>query len=425
MYSGSSSRILLFGAVLLFCVSLLLCGVISRVQASALSSFWSVNEKVNDDTGTFLQDRPSIAIDSAGNAYAIWRDLRNGTYDGHWDLDVYFSYRPAGGNWNVNQRVNDDTGIEVQDWPAIVVDSAGNAYAVWKDYRNGDPDIYFSYRPVGGNWSVNQRVDDGGTTDVDHPDIAIDSAGNLYALWQDLRNSDPDVYFNYRPAGGSWGADERVSDAVAGTVQYSGAIAVDGTGNAYAAWTDQRNGNADIYFSYRPAGGHWSTNERVNDDVGVAEQWGPAIAVDSTGNAYAIWQDNRNGNYDVYFSYRPQGGGWGTNIRVNDDSGTANQYQVAIAVDRAAVFAIWQDRRNGNSDIYFSYCLATGSWHINERVNDDTGTVSQYDPTITFDTQGNVYAAWTDERNGNEDIYFSARPSTVRRVFLPIVLKTH
>jgi hypothetical protein len=421
MCSSSSSRILFFRVAIFFCALLLLYGVISHVWAS-MSSLWSANERVNDDPGTFLQDRPDIAIDSAGNAYAVWRDLRNGIYDGHWDLDVYFSYRPAGGNWSANQRVNDDAGTEVQEWPAIVVDSAGNAYAVWKDSRNGDDDIYFSCRPAGGNWGINQRVDDGGTTDVDIPDIAIDSAGNLYALWQDWRNGDPDVYFSYRPANGSWGANERVSDAVTDTIQYSGAIAVDSAGNAYAVWTDKRNGNPDIYFSYRPQGGYWSVNEQVNDDVGAAEQWSPAVALDSGGNAYALWQDNRNGNYDVYFSYRPTGGSWGTNLQVNDDAGTADQYTVAVAAKANTVLAIWQDWRNGSSDIYSSHRLTTGNWSVNERVNDDTGAAYQYYPAIALDAPGNVYAVWSDERNGNPDIYFSYRRASFT-IFLPTVLK--
>jgi len=348
----SRLAVFLLWALLLACGLSLLQGTILPAISSVLGPLWDANEKVNDDSATAEQRAPDIAVDSAGNAYAVWRDYRNGNYD------IYFSYRPAGGKWGVNERVNDDAGVEVQEWPAIVVDRPGNAYAVWEDHRNGDPDVYFSYQPMGGGWSVSQRVDDGGTTNVDCPDLAIDSVGNLYALWQDWRNGDPDVYFSYRPAGGGWGANERVSDDTTGTTQYPGAIAVDGASNAYAVWPDKRNGdeNTDIYFSYRPSGGHWNANERINDDAGIAEQWGPAIAVDDAGNAYALWQDNRNGNFDVYFSYRPVGGTWGANMQVNDDAGTADQYTVAIAANGATdVVAIWQDRRSGNSDIYFSY----------------------------------------------------------------------
>jgi hypothetical protein len=266
-------------------------------------------------------------------------------------------------------------------------------------------------------------VDDGGTFDIDNPDLAIDSAGGLYALWQDWRNGDPDVYFSYRPAIGSWEANQRVSDDDSGAIQYSGAIDVDRAGNAYALWTDKRNGNVDIYFSYRPKGGDWSANERVNDDLGLAEQWGPAIAVDDRGNAYALWQDERNGDFDVYYSYRPAGGSWSTNGIVNDDTGTADQYTVAIATQGSSVVAIWQDLRNGDSDIYSSHSLPTGNWSINERVNDDSGESQQYYPALALDASGNVNAVWSDERNGNPDIYFSDRRGAIR-IYSPIVLKT-
>jgi hypothetical protein len=46
------------------------------------------------------------------------------------------------------------------------------------------------------------------------------------------------------------------------------------------------------------------TDSRVNDDAGTASHAGPKIAVGPKGNAYAIWMDFRNGDYDIYFTYR-------------------------------------------------------------------------------------------------------------------------
>ena len=161
-----------------------------------------------------------------------------------------------------------------------------------------------------------------------------------------------------------WGANVQASDDTSGVSQSSPAIAVDGSGNAYAVWEDWRNRNDDIYFSYRPAGGDWGPNLKVNDDPGTSSQWNPAIGVDGSGNAYAVWEDWRNGdhnnyfNCDIYFSYRPAGGSWGANVRVNDDPGTANQVWSAIAVDASGnAYAVWDDERNGDYDIYFSYRL--------------------------------------------------------------------
>ncbi len=78
---------------------------------------------------------------------------------------------------------------------------------------------------------------------------------------------------------------------------------MDSSGNAYAAWYDYRNGDFDIYFSYRSLGGSWGANLKVNDDPGTEDQRSPAIAVDASGNAYAAWGDRRNGDSDIYFSF--------------------------------------------------------------------------------------------------------------------------
>ena len=377
---------------------------------------WGSNVKVNDDPATAYQYDPSIAVDSTGNAFAVWGDRRGGT-------DIYFSYRPAGGAWGPNVKANDGPpGTAIQFGSSIAVNPSGNAYALWVDERNGNPDIYSSYRPAGGAWGPSVRVDDdvGGAFQWSPTSIAVDSSGNAYAVWEDKRNGNWDIYFSYHPVGGSWGANVKVNDDPGTAHQSEPSIAVDSTGNAYAVWEDRRNGYYDdIYFSYRAVGGSWGTNVKVNDDSGSEVQYSPSIAVDPSGNAYAMWQDSRNANWDIYFSYRPAGGAWGPNAKANDDPGTASQFDPSIAVDSGGnACAVWQDERNGSGDIYSSCRPVGGSWGINVRVSDDAGTAYQFNPSIAADPSGNAYAVWDDRRNEgpdiwNPDIYFSFRPADV------------
>ena len=44
-------------------------------------------------------------------------------------------------------------------------------------------------------------------------------------------------------------------------------------------------------------GGSWGANVRVNDDSGGEPQGSPDLAVDASGNAYAVWLDWRAGGY--------------------------------------------------------------------------------------------------------------------------------
>jgi hypothetical protein len=111
----------------------------------------------------------------------------------------------------------------------------------------------------------------------------------------------------------------------------------------------------DIYFQrYNSSDVPLGSNAKVNDDVGTTDQLGPAVAMDGLGNFGITWQDYRNGNVDIYFQrYDPSGALQGSNVKVNDDAGTADQYTPAIAVDGSGNFVItWEDSRNGNADVY-------------------------------------------------------------------------
>jgi hypothetical protein len=369
-----------------------------------------VNERVSDSSGGSAS-HSAIAADAAGNAYAVWVDYRSDSRG-----DIYFAYRLAGGTWGSNVRVNDDNDSEThhQYYPAIAVDGNGNAYAVWYDSRTS-LDIYFAYRPAGGTWGGNVRVDVILRTQ-DLPAIAVDASGNAYAVWVDERDGPTDIYFAYRPADGTWGPNERVND-LSGSVRYSvppswsdtiPAIAVDASGNAYAVWVDKRNDIADIYFAYRPADGAWDLNERVNNISGEASLGCPDIAVDASGNAYAVWTDTSVvSSGDIYFAYRPAGGTWEDSVRISDGSDKGARWDTfpSIAVDAAGnAYAVWERYDGGPTDIYFAYRPAGRTWGSYVRVNNDRDAEV---PDIVVDAAGNAYVVWENYPY----IYFTYLPA--------------
>ncbi len=413
---GIWSTILLAGCLLTLLVPPALATDTCPVsQAQISEGRWAPNVRVNDDSGTAWQGQPSLAVDPDGNAYAVWSDVRSGAYE----YDIYFSYRPVGGSWGPNVKVNDDPGTRDQWNPSIAVDSSGNAYAVWEDERYtgfAATSIYFSYRPAGGSWGPNSKVDDAQRSSEVDPSIAVDSHGNGYAVWTDYRHGDANIYFSYRPAGGDWGANVMINDDPPGLLEREPSIAVDPAGNASAVWQDRRNGwlDPDIYSSYRPAGGSWTANVRVNDDSGMFTQRCPSVAVDPSGNVYAVWRDYRPGStVALYFSHRLAAASWDPNIRVDDAPGGAFVRCPSIAVDLDGdAYALWPEFRSTPWDIYFSHRPAAGAWGQNLRVNDQSGTGQSNEPlSIAADSSGKGYAVWSDLRNGDSDIYFSYWPS--------------
>ena len=417
---------------------------------------WGTNAKITNDP-SIRQVKPHLGVDNNGNAQVLWLDARNGFPWG--TADVYSSLRATGGSWGNSTMVENPPqsvlGLKFNPDMSLAVNASGTAYAVWPDIRNSMTsglDIYFSYRMAGGDWQTNEKVNDNNlNTNQDFPAIALEGNGTVYAIWRDWRDGGPNLYFSYRPAGGSWQTNEQVND-VLGKVNWGNndvhlphpSLAVDPNGNAYAVWVDGRNGKLEIYFSHRTAGGPWQQNVKVNDTTTGSCQMRlhPSIGVDSHGNAYAVWEDYRNGNdqdcavgitanKDIYFSYRPANGTWQPNVKVNDDPGSVDQHFPSIAVlSDGRAYAAWADNRNNNNsffgggggDIYFSYRPAGGVWGTNVKVTDESTFLKSY-PSITVDQRGVPYVAWEDNRYTTTNIMFSSFTSADYYLYLPLIIK--
>jgi hypothetical protein len=266
-------------------------------------------------------------------------------------------------------------------------------------------------------FSTNVKVNtDTGNRPQYGPAIALDSTGTIYVAWQDSRNWNSDIYFAKSTDGGANWSDPniRVNTDQDTALQFSPTIAVDSEGTLYTAWEDTRDGDRNIYFAKSEDGGNsWSDpNIRVNIDEGDFNEEGVSIAVDSSGIIYAVWDDNRNGDYDIYFAKSTdEGMTWSDpNIKVNTDSEGTTQGRPTIAVDATGtIYVAWTDQRNGDQDIYFAYSTDEGSsWSDpNMKINTDTGSADQYSVDITVDSFGSIHASWVDKRDGDADIYYT------------------
>src|SRR6266851_5298654 len=250
-------------------------------------------------------------------------------------------------------------------------------------------------------WQASVQVNDVSAGQQDRPDIAIGADSAAYLIWDDYRSgTNFDIYFSLRdPLTGTWSANERVSDDTTGRTQWNAAIAIDGSGVAYAVWQDQRDGkrtpDTNIYFAKRGAGG-WSANVRVNDDTRAAAlQSTPRIAVTSGGTAYAVWEDDRAGNSDVWFAkLAPGASGWTANERISDDPGTAAQYgpRIDIAAN-GDLFVVWLDDRVPSTEVRMARLRAgSASWEASRVVSDALAVPVSLAAGVAGD--GSAFAVW-------------------------------
>ncbi len=221
----------------------------------------------------------------------------------------------------------------------------------------------------------------------------------LYVIWTDGRNGpvyNKDIFFAYSTDGGNtWSSDITVCGAYGN--QESPALAYYG-GKLYAVWEDSRNGATrgyDIYFAYSEDGGlTWHEVGPINDDTGNARQVNPSIAVNpANGHIYVVWQDQRNGNNDIYFAMSTDGGRtWSRNVFVTDYPYAKQQSQSAPAIavtPLGRIYVVWEDNRYDSGDIFFTWgaeCsepdCAPATFHIDQKINQDAAGALQSEPTV-------------------------------------------
>ncbi|UCG70651.1 MAG: exo-alpha-sialidase [Thermoplasmata archaeon] len=268
-------------------------------------------------------------------------------------------------------------------------------------------------------FSSNVEVsDDPGSSSQNEPSLGVAPSGDLYVAWEDHRNGDWDIFFaNSTDGGATWSSTDVMINTNTTNDQRLPSLAVGSNGVIYVVWQDARNGSdLDIFFSRSSDGGAtWLDPEiRVNIDTSGLTQSKPDIAVDSNNDIYVVWQDFRSSDYDIYFAMSSDGGVSWTDpaVKVNADTSTTSQFDPTIAVDTTGtIYVAWEDENETtfDYDIYFAKSTDDGATWTDPsvKVYADSTSKEQADPSIAVDSSQTIYIAWEDLRNDNSDIFFA------------------
>ncbi len=200
------------------------------------------------------QTDPHVVPDGVGGVMAVWSDPRSAGRS----TDIYAlrldqnMNRPPG--WLFyGQAVCDASGEQTQ--PRLVRDGGTGVWVVWLDQRNGtDGDLRYSRMLWNGE--LGPGLTRAGAVLCEAPgaqseaEIAPDGAGGFYAVWRDERSGDADLYVQHVLGSGlvapGWPAHGRPLVEAPG-VQDQPALAALPGGRVVIAWRDARDGIARIY----------------------------------------------------------------------------------------------------------------------------------------------------------------------------------
>ena len=209
---------------------------------SADSGTWESSATLLENGDAGDADNPQIAVDGAGNALAVWYQ-DDGTND-----SIYANrYSADSGTWDSSAALLENGDAGDADDPQISVDGAGNALAVWHQDDGTNDSIYANrYSADSGTWDSSAALlENGDAGDADDPQISVDGAGNAIVVWeQDDGTTDNVRAISYTASNGwSTAATLESSDDGASDVQ----VAVSSAGNAVAVWEQYNGMHPDLY----------------------------------------------------------------------------------------------------------------------------------------------------------------------------------
>lgn len=194
-----------------------------------LGSGWGAEEPVETWNGGPAMD-PQVAFNATGDAVAVWA-IFDGTYYSIWSRRY-----TAGSGWGPSiEFVETNSGNASA--PRVAVDPAGNAVAVWMQYDAGRHDIWSNRHIPGTSWATPEKIetDDSGTAAA--PRVVVDTAGNAFAVWSQFDATGRlNIWSGRFDVGtGTWGAAGLIEMDDLGNA-YTPKIGIDANGRAIAIW---------------------------------------------------------------------------------------------------------------------------------------------------------------------------------------------
>ena len=345
---------------------------------------------------------PHVVLDSEGNATAVW-DRWNGT-----DTVVESAYRPAGEGWGTPEDLSEPElegealpGSHDAQSPQIAVDRNSNVTVLWERYAGTKIVLESVDRPAGGSWTAPAEIAEVNQGAAPEPWIAVDWEGNATAVWK----RDEVIQSSFRPFAGSWGEPAPIS----GGESFVPQAAMDAQGDTTAVWMHFDGTHYVVESAYKPERGKWESPTLVSQP---GEEGGnPHVALDALGDSLVVWRGEDEGQEFVRAAYRPKGGSWGAATDVSSPGEHVEALRDALDPQGNAIVAWSGDMgKAGEYGIaHAAFKPAGGEWQAPAELSADGG--NSFPSDVVFDTSGNAALVWQRWDGSSNVVQAAYRPA--------------
>lgn len=367
------------------------------------SGSWGTATLIESNSG--VATKPQVAMDNNGNAEAVWIQ-NDGTYNRMW-ANRYV----AGQGWGTPQEIENNPGDA--DFPRVAVNGSGNAMALWKQFNGVNYDIWANrYDVASGTWGTPTLIESS-SQDASEPWVAMDNSGNAMAVWRQSDGGDLSIWANRYDAGsGTWGTATLLENNP-GFASFPH-VGFDNSGNAIVVWYQafgQANSSRHIWANRYVVGSGWGTATRL--DSYTTNCAVPSLSVNGGGNAMAVWRqpDTQGAALSIWANqYDVVSGSWGTATLIETSSGAADLPDVAMDSSGNAT-AVWKQSDDTFNSIYANRYVAGQGWGTATLIETQTGAADN--PKVETDGNGNAIAVWQQKKSiGANRFATGAAPGT-------------
>ncbi len=332
-----------------------------RVNGSG-SNLWGVSGTQIKPTPTGIHDLFVHATsDGAGGAIITWIDDRSGGGDGA-SYKVYAQRLDASGveQWTAaGVELTTSTFISSGNYIKIISDGSGGAIVTWVSSLSGNDDVYAQKVDSSGSrqWGTN-GIDLSNVAGAQlQPVLISDGAGGVIVAWTDYRDGDADVYVQKVSSAGSaqWTANGVGISVISGSSQSYQFIVPDGSGGAIMSWSDGRGGGQNVYAQRVDSNGiaQWTANGKAITTLGDSYYTDNMVSDGSNGAYIAIYDSTSGGDLYVQRINSSGTAKW-PNDGVTITAAAGDQFSTSMINNPASgLVTAWVDYRvGGGAEIY-------------------------------------------------------------------------
>ena len=257
---------------------------------------------------------PVIAITPQSNVInMVWWDFY---YDGYiaesfglsTDDNVNLNHT---GSYSLDSYLLTEAGGYASIYPSIAVDSNSAVHLVWSDvgsysFNNGGITYYRKMTELTqlssskSNSYMDILISNTSAGSTNPPRVAVDSTGKAYIVWSDNRDANNrEIYLTTVESDGlTKGEEVRLTSSALHSDNSD--IKIDSGDVPRIVWQDNKSGISQIYYAE-----YDKTNKILKNETQVSNSSSgaifPHIVLDKEDGVHICWQDNREGNYDIFY----------------------------------------------------------------------------------------------------------------------------